>query len=223
MGEKRVSDSANFRKTDNDDGAMECTIAAVFGKFALVATDQTHAHSILVVKDDETKTFPISDNIVMAVSGESGDTVQFAEFVAKNVQLYKMRNGYELCPAAAAAWTRRNLADYLRSRTPFMVNLNIVGYDKEKQECELYHMDYLAAAVKVNYAAHGYGGFFTTAILDAHYRKDMTQDEAYELFQDCVKEVQKRLILNLPNFAVQVIDKDGIRKMKDITVKNLPA
>ena len=75
----------------------------------------------------------------MAVSGESGDTVQvrvvicpaagvehpsktlncrpqFAEFVAKNVQLYKMRNGYELCPAAAAAWTRRNLADYLRSR-----------------------------------------------------------------------------------------------------------
>ena len=41
---------------------------------------------------------------------------QFAEFVAKNVQLYKMRNGYELCPAAAAAWTRRNLADYLRSR-----------------------------------------------------------------------------------------------------------
>ena len=36
--------------------------------------------------------------------------------MAKNVQLYKMRNGYELCPAAAAAWTRRNLADYLRSR-----------------------------------------------------------------------------------------------------------
>ena len=55
-----------------------------------------------------------------------------------------------------------------------MVNLNIVGYDKEKGECELYHMDYLAAAVKVNYAAHGYGGFFTTAILDAHYRKGET-------------------------------------------------
>ena len=56
-----------------------------------------------------------------------------------------------------------------------MVNLNIVGYDKEKGECELYHMDYLAAAVKVNYAAHGYGGFFTTAILDAHYRKGETE------------------------------------------------
>ena len=39
--------------------------------------------------------------------------------MAKNVQLYKMRNGYELCPAAAAAWTRRNLADYLRSRVSY--------------------------------------------------------------------------------------------------------
>ena len=29
----------------------------------------------------------------MAVSGESGDTTQFAEYIAKNIQLYKMRNG----------------------------------------------------------------------------------------------------------------------------------
>lgn len=52
----------------------------------------------------------------MAVSGESGDTVQFAEYIAKNIQLYKMRNGYELSPKEAASFTRRNLADALRSR-----------------------------------------------------------------------------------------------------------
>ena len=52
----------------------------------------------------------------MSACGESGDTSQFAEFVQKNVQLYKMQNGYELSPWAAANFTRRNLADYLRSR-----------------------------------------------------------------------------------------------------------
>ena len=31
--------------------------------------------------------------LVMAVSGESGDTNQFAEYIAKNIALYKMRNG----------------------------------------------------------------------------------------------------------------------------------
>ena len=52
----------------------------------------------------------------MSVVGESGDTTQYAEFVAKNIQLYKMQNGYNLSPKACANFTRRNLADYLRSR-----------------------------------------------------------------------------------------------------------
>lgn len=51
-----------------------------------------------------------------------------------------------------------------------MVNMVIVGYDKEQEKCELYHMDYLAAKVKVPYAAHGYGGFFTMSVMDRHYR-----------------------------------------------------
>lgn len=37
--------------------------------------------------------FKLSDHLVMLVSGESGDTVQLAEYMAKNIQLYKMRNG----------------------------------------------------------------------------------------------------------------------------------
>lgn len=68
---------------------------------------------------DEDKLHKISDKLVMAISGESGDTTQFAEYIAKNIQLYKMRNGYELSPTAAANFTRRNLADYLRSRVRY--------------------------------------------------------------------------------------------------------
>ena len=65
---------------------------------------------------DEDKMFKLSDSLLMAVTGESGDTTQFAEYIEKNIQLYKMRNGYELSPNAAASFTRRNLADSLRSR-----------------------------------------------------------------------------------------------------------
>jgi 20S proteasome subunit beta 4 len=62
----------------------------------------------------------------MAVTGESGDTTQFAEYIEKNIQLYKMRNGYELSPPAAANFTRRNLADSLRSRVNFISIIIIV-------------------------------------------------------------------------------------------------
>lgn len=104
----------------------------------------------------------------MAISGESGDTTQFAEYIAKNIQLYKMRNGYELSPSAAAQFTRRNLADYLRSRSPYFVNLLLAGYDDLKGP-ELYFTDYMASCVKVPYACHGYGGFFSLSILDKYH------------------------------------------------------
>lgn len=129
----------------------------------------------------------------MSVTGEAGDTVQFAEYIAKNMQLYKMRNGYELSPKAAASYTRRNLAEYLRSRvrninphtnysdsesrhypcsnfqTPYNVNLMIGGYD-EKEGASLYLIDYLASMIKVPFTTNGYGGLITLSILDRYYK-----------------------------------------------------
>ena len=70
----------------------------------------------LLVLSDQRKSYQLSDKLVMTAVGESGDTNQFAEFITKNIQLYKMQNGYELSPSGAANFTRRNLADYLRSR-----------------------------------------------------------------------------------------------------------
>ena len=72
---------------------MECLIGMVFDDFVMVAADQTNANSIIVLKSDQNKFFPLSDKLVMAVSGEKGDTSQFAEYIARNIQLYKMRNG----------------------------------------------------------------------------------------------------------------------------------
>merc|ERR1711872_406129 len=122
---------------------MECSIGLCLNDFLMVATDRTNARSILVMKDDQQKSYQLSDKLIMTAVGESGDTNQFAEFITKNIQLYKMQNGYELSPSGAANFTRRNLADYLTSM------------------------------VKAPYAAHGYGGFFTTALLDRHFRKDL--------------------------------------------------
>ena len=74
----------------------------------------------------------------------------------------------------------------------------------------------LTFVVQTSYAAHGYGGFFTTALMDRLYRSNMNKEEAYKLMIDCVKEVQKRLVINLPNFAITVVDKDGVSKMDPI-------
>lgn len=119
---------------------MECLIGIKFNDFVLIAADMTNAHSILVMKSgnivnlmlctfptvltlfisDYEKLYKLADNLVMAVSGESGDTIQYAEYIAKNIQLYKMRNQYELSANEAAVFTRRNLAEALRTGVSYL-------------------------------------------------------------------------------------------------------
>lgn len=86
---------------------------------------------------------------MMEVTGEPGDSIQFANYISKSIQLYNTRNGYELSPGAAATYIQRNLANYLRERTPFHVNLLVAGYDSQTNEPHLHYLDYLAIAINL--------------------------------------------------------------------------
>lgn len=117
---------------------------------------------------DENKIFKISDSLLIAAVGDSGDTNQFVEYISKNILLYKMRNGYELGPKAAAYFTRKNLADYLRTRSAYQVNMLVAGYDKTDGP-QLTFIDYLANTLSVDHGTHGYGGMFCGSILDKYH------------------------------------------------------
>lgn len=113
--------------------------------------------TILKATDDKTR--ELNKHTLMAFSGEAGDTVQFAEYIQANVQLYSMRNNMELSPAATANFVRGELARALRSRKPYTVNLLLGGYDSIADKPTLYWIDYLASLAPVPYAAHGYAQY----------------------------------------------------------------
>ena len=96
----------------------------------------------------------------------AGDTIQFAEFIERNIRLYQIRNLYPLRPSAAASWIRGALAKSLRSRSPYAVNLLLGGYDTATDDPHLYWIDYLGTMTEVPYAAHGYGQYFALSVLD---------------------------------------------------------
>lgn len=98
----------------------------------------------------------------------TGDTVQFAEYVERNIRLYQIRNTYSLRPSAAASWIRRSLAESLRSRHPYSVNLLLGGYDVASHDPHLYWIDYLGTISEVPFAAHGYGSYFALSLLDRY-------------------------------------------------------
>lgn len=52
----------------------------------------------------------------MGVTGEPGDVPRFAEYITQNVKLYRMRNGYDLSVSSIATFTRKTVAEHLRSQ-----------------------------------------------------------------------------------------------------------
>jgi 20S proteasome subunit beta 4 len=58
------------------------------------------------------------------------------------------------------------LAESLRSRSPYSVNLLIGGYDTADESPHLYWVDYLGTMASVPFAAHGYGSYFALGLLD---------------------------------------------------------
>ncbi|AET37506.1 proteasome core particle subunit beta 4 Ecym_1264 [Eremothecium cymbalariae DBVPG len=181
----------------------------------ILASSKAVTRGISVLKATDDKTRQLSPHSLISFTGESGDTVQFSEYIQANMQLYMIRENYELSPQAQSSFVRNELAKSLRSRKPFQVNVLIGGYDVKKEKPELYQIDYLGTKVELPYAAHGYSGFYTFSLLDHHYRPDMSTEEGLKLLKLCVEELERRMPIDFKGVLVKVVDKDGIREIEN--------
>jgi 20S proteasome subunit beta 4 len=167
--------------------------------------------TILKASDDKTR--ELNSSTLMAFSGEAGDTVQFAEYIQANIQLYSMRNGMDLSPSATAGFVRGELAKALRSRRPYTVNLLLGGFDKIKDEPSLFWCDYLASLAKVPYAAHGYAQYYCLSILDKHHHPSIDFEQGMKILKMCTDELKRRLPIDFKGVIVKVITKDGVKEV----------
>lgn len=152
----------------------------------------TAGRSILQFKSDENKIKVLGPNLAMAYGGEPGDTNNFADFVDRNMRLYAIRYNQPLLPAAASAWIRRTLADSLRSRSPYAVNLLLAGVDITDDSPHLYWIDYLGTKAVVPYAAHGMGQMVALSTMDKWWTEGCDRREALDVLRKCINEVDIR-------------------------------
>ena len=178
--------------------------------------------------NDRTRVLNAHNLLLYASPGEaSGDATQFAEFIQANIQLDGMRDETELNSAAVASFTRRALADALRSRVSFnwplffnlilqkayTVSLLLAGYNIQTSAPSLYWTDYIAASTKVPFAAHGYGAYYCMSIFDRYHRMDLSEDEAIDILKKCFAEIELRMPIDVKGFDVKKIDAEGISKL----------
>lgn len=178
----------------------------------MVCCDTAAVQSVVSIKQDLDKIIPVDSHKVFVIAGESGDRVQFSEFIIANVKLYALRNGTQLSTKAVANYARGEMAAALR-KGPYYCNLLIAGFD-EKVGPSLYWMDYLGTLAAIKTGGTGYGSYFALSLFDKLWHPDVTQDEALIMVEKAVAEVRQRCAIAPPKFLVKVVDKDGIRVVK---------
>ena len=196
---------------------MEVLIGVRGPGYVLLASNLNQVRGITVMKPDDDKSRLLNAHNLVLYSGESGDTVQFAEYVTANVALYSRRNEeQELHTDAVASYVRRELAQSLRSRHPYQVNLLIGGFDTVSDLPKLYWIDYLGTKIEVPYAAHGYASYYLLSMFDRHMTPDTPLEDALALLKKGFEELERRMPLSLGGFVTKCVDKDGVRVV-DVT------
>lgn len=101
-------------------------------------------------------------------------------------------------------------------KAPYQCNVLIGGYDAAPygNEASLYSCDYLGTLHKLSFAAEGYAQYFVLSTLDRYWKKNLPLEQGVEIIEKCVAEVQKRLVISQPRFCVKVVDKNGVRVLK---------
>jgi len=190
---------------------MDTVLGVQFDGGVILATDQTNARSILTYQTNLDKIKELTSHSAMGVSGPNCDMVNFTEFIAKNIALYELSNdGTKLSTHAQANYARNELAVALR-KGPFQVNVLLGGYDETTTSASLYFLDYFGALQKVNYGCQGHAGSFCLSIMDRKHKEGLSEADAMDIINDCIKEIHVRFLIAQPNFIIKVIDKSGIR------------
>ena len=162
----------------------------------------------MLYKQDEDKVMVLDKSKLLGTSGNSSDSVNFSEFVQKNLALYEISSGLKLSTHATANFIRGQLATAIR-KGPVQTNLLLGGVDTD--EASLYYLDYIGSSTKVNYGCHGHVSSFVLSILDRDWKENMTPEEALQLVYKCISEIQLRFLVQQPKFMIKIVDKEGIR------------
>ena len=192
---------------------MDCVFGIQGNDYILLAGDRASvSNSIIKLQDTDHKILKLTDSQMIACVGEAYDKKNFSKYIKANMENYYFQNGQRLTTDETAAYIRKELAEGIRS-SPHQCNCLVAGFDVDGPK--LYWLDYLGSYAKLLKAAHGYGAYFLYGLMDNFYKKDLSLKDGEMIITKCINELKTRFSINMVDFDVFKITKDGIEDISD--------
>lgn len=195
------------------------SVVGLCGKdWVLIAADSSVSSSIICMSEEYDRICEIDGRNILAMCGETGDSLQLSEYIQGNVALYGYRNSVKLNTDAVAHYIRSVMAESIRE-SPYEVNMLLGGCDEDAKgeaNAALYYIDYMGTLQKIPFGAQGYCGYFVMSIFDKNYKPDMTLEEGKVVMKMALDQIKQRFTIAPHGFIVKLVDRTGIHKI-DLT------
>jgi proteasome beta subunit len=183
------------------------TIGIVNADGVVLATEHRATMGNFIAHKEVQKVFKIDNNVGLTTAGLVGDAQLLARYMKAEVELYNLKRQTPMQVKAAATMLSNILRRGGGAQGYFYVGLIVGGYDRTGGS--VYSIDAAGGCIGDHYVSVGSGSLFAYGVLEDHYKKDVSLDEAINLAIRALNAAMKRDSASGDGMEIVTITKDG--------------
>ncbi|CAH2294510.1 proteasome subunit beta type-11 [Pelobates cultripes] len=184
------------------------TLAFLYDKGVMVATDSRSSAGKLVCSPDSRKATLIHSHLIASTSGSAADCQFFGRVLARECRLYQLRNGYMPSVKGAAKMLSTMMLPFRGMDICAAVTLS--GWDRNGPcICYVYND---GTRISSDVISVGSGSPYAYSIIDDGYRPGMEEEEARQLARRAVCHAGRRDAYSGGFVDVYMVKESGCEK-----------
>lgn len=187
------------------------TIGIVYKDGVVLATEHRATMGNVIAHKDVRKLFKIDNNLGLTVAGLVGDAQLLARYIKAEVELYKLKRNTTMSVNSAATLLSNIMRGGGGSYGFYYVGLIIGGIDANGGH--VYSLDAAGGSIRDEYVSVGSGSPYAYGVLEDHYKKGMSEDDAISLAIRALNAAMRRDSASGDGYAVSVINKEGYKEL----------
>lgn len=187
------------------------TTVAILAKDSIVlAADMQATMGNLQSNTEMTKIYKINDQLAVTIAGSVGDALVLVRFLKVQASLFDLEHKTPMTPKACATL----LSNILNANKmiPYVTQFILAG---SVGGLALYNIDIAGGIVEEkDFSYSGSGSELALSVLDSHYKKGLTTEDAVKLAKDAITSAKKRdIYTGGQGIKVVIVKKDRIEEL----------